>query len=189
MFHSKPHVFRGLVAGMIGGAAGSWLMHHMDDLSSAHKEPSAAEGHQAEARAATAASGGGGAQQAKEKAQGGGEDATVKVAETVSREFFDHPLTPGQKKVAGPAVHYGYGMLVGGLYGALAEVWPNAKIGFGMGYGVALWFLGSEAAVPALRLSPPPTQLPPEKHADSLAAHVCYGLTLDFVRRVAKVLI
>jgi putative membrane protein len=86
-------------------------------------------------------------------------------------------------------VHYGYGTAAGGLYGALAEVWPNAKIGFGMGYGIALWLLGSETALPALRLGPPPTDVPPHKHADNLAAHVCYGLTLDFVRRVAKVLI
>src|SRR5206468_183091 len=93
-------------------------------------------------------------QQAKEQAHGGGEDATVKVAETVSRKMFDHPLSNAEKKVAGPAVHYGYGMLVGGVYGALAEVWPNVKIGFGMGYGIAVWLIGSETALPALRLTP-----------------------------------
>lgn len=186
MFHRKPHVFRGLVAGMIGGAAGAWLMNHMDDLAQAGKSRQAAEGARAQGAGRSA---GGRAEHAKEKVEGGGEDPKVKVAEAVSRNLFEHPLSEKEKKVAAPAVHYGYGMLVGGLYGTLAEVWPNVKIGLGMGYGITVWLLGSEAALPAFRLSPPPTAVPPHKHADSLAAHVCYGLTLDFVRRVAKVLI
>jgi len=186
MFHSRPHVLRGLVAGMIGGAAGSWMMNHMDDLTQAGKSQQTAHTERAE-QSGTAV--GSRPQHAKEQAHGGGEDATVKVAQTVSRELFEHPLSESEKKAAGPAVHYGYGMLVGGVYGALAEVWPNVKVGFGMGYGIATWLIGSEAALPALRLSPPPTDVPAHKHADNLAAHVCYGLTLDFVRRVAKVLI
>jgi hypothetical protein len=186
MFHRKPHVFRGLVAGMIGGAAGSWMMNHMDDLTRAGKSRQTAESARQE-QAGTAV--GSRPQHAKEQAQGGGEDATVKVAQTVSRNLFEHTLTDQEKKAAGPAVHYGYGTLVGGVYGALAEVWPNVKTGFGMGYGIAVWLLGSETALPALRLSPPPTDVPAHKHADNLAAHVCYGLTLDFVRRVAKVLV
>jgi hypothetical protein len=43
--------------------------------------------------------------------------------------------------------------------------------------------------MPALRLSPPPTQIALERHADTLSAHVCYGLTLDIVRRVAKIIV
>ena len=117
---------------------------------------------------------------------GGGEDATVKTAAVISRNLFDHELSDQEKQVAGPAVHYAYGALVGGLYGAVAEVWPTIATGFGMPYGVALWALGDEAAVPALRLGPPPIEVPAEKHADFLAAHVVYGIALDVTRRVAR---
>jgi putative membrane protein len=131
------------------------------------------------------------AQKAKEQGAGnaGGEDSTVKIAQTVSRKLFDHDLSDREKQIAGPAVHYAYGMVVGGIYGGLAEVWPNVKTGFGMAYGIAVWAIGDEAAMPALRLSPPPTRIALDKHADTLSAHVCYGLTLDFVRRIAKVII
>jgi uncharacterized membrane protein YagU involved in acid resistance len=88
--------------------------------------------------------------------------------------------------VAGPAVHYAYGTLVGGLYGAVAEVWPLAGAGFGAMYGMTLWLLGDEAAVPAFRLGPLPTDIPARKHADYLATHIVYGVTLDLVRRVAR---
>jgi uncharacterized membrane protein YagU involved in acid resistance len=100
--------------------------------------------------------------------------------------LFDHELGGQEKKIAGPAIHFGYGMLVGGLYGTLAEVWPNIKIGMGMGYGMALWALGHEAALPMLKLAPSPLQEPAHEHADQLSAHICYGLTLDCARRLAK---
>jgi len=110
----------------------------------------------------------------------------VKTAAAISRNLFEHELSESEKKVAGPAVHYAYGTLVGGLYGGLAELVPVVGAAFGMPYGIALWLLGDEVAVPALELGPPPTQVPPDKHADFLAAHLVYGITLDVTRRVMR---
>jgi uncharacterized membrane protein YagU involved in acid resistance len=169
-------LLRGSVAGMIGGAAGAWIMNNF------HNNPQTPQPTQPRASAAAAPA------QLKRTAQrhNGGEPPTVQVAQAVSRNLFAHELEGQEKRIAGPAVHFGYGMLVGGLYGALAEVWPNVKIGMGMGYGMALWALGHEAALPMLKLAPAPLQEPAHEHADQLAAHICYGLTLDSVRRLAK---
>jgi len=37
------------------------------------------------------------------------EDSTVKAASAVSQKIFHHQLTPNEKKIAGPAMHYGFG--------------------------------------------------------------------------------
>jgi putative membrane protein len=169
-------LFRGSVAGMIGGAAGAWVMNNFHE--NARAKPSASAHASAGSASATH----------KRTAQhhNGGEQPTVQVAEAVSRRVFGHELGDTEKTIAGPAVHFGYGILVGGLYGALAEVWPNVKIGMGMGYGIALWAVGHEAALPMLKLAPSPLEEPAREHADQLSAHICYGMTLDCVRRMAK---
>ena len=185
---SIENVFHGALAGMIGGAVASWVMNQYMSAQQQQAQPQApeepaeqskAEGEQRQqARSSQARS-----QQAESKED---EDATVKTAQAISRNLFGHELSPKENKIAGPAVHYGYGSLVGGLYGAVAEATPLASAGFGMLYGIALWALGDEAAVPALRLGPPPTQVPASKHADYLAAHLVYGIALDLTRRVFR---
>src|SRR5690349_14702168 len=153
---SIENVLHGALAGMIGGAVGSWVMNQYI----AAQQPPAQQPAQPEPADRSKAEGEE-RQQArssqKESQQGESkedEDATVKTAEAISRNRFGHELSPQEKKIAGPAVHYGYGSLVGGLYGAVAEATPLASAGFGMLYGMALWALGDETAVPALRLGP-----------------------------------
>jgi putative membrane protein len=186
-------ICRGAAAGAIGGFAASWVMNQFMMAAQRRAEQTGEpdERHQARQPDSSASS----PQQQKEKRQrqqdgssssGSGEDATVKTAQVISRNLFDHELSQEEKEVAGPAVHYAYGALIGSLYGAVAEVWPTIATGFGMPYGVAVWALGDEIAVPALRLGPPPTQVPAEKHADFLAAHIVYGIALDVSRRVAR---
>ena len=114
------------------------------------------------------------------------ENATVKTAQRISREVLQHELTSTEKKLAGPAVHYAYGSLVGTLYGGLAEFLPGVSTGMGLPFGFALWLLGDEIAVPALGLAKPPTEYPPQMHADALAAHLMYGLTNDVLRRILR---
>jgi hypothetical protein len=53
-----------------------------------------------------------------------GDDATVKAASAISQAVLHRQLTSDEKRVAGPMVHYAFGSVVGGLYGAMAEVVP-----------------------------------------------------------------
>jgi uncharacterized membrane protein YagU involved in acid resistance len=114
------------------------------------------------------------------------ENATVKAAERLSETVFHHRLSRDQKKRAGSVVHYAYGALVGGLYGALAERSKPVRKLAGIPYGAALWLLGDEVAVPLLRLSKGPSEYPVSNHAMALASHFVYGATTDLVRRAVR---
>jgi uncharacterized membrane protein YagU involved in acid resistance len=112
------------------------------------------------------------------------EDATVKLANRISESMFDHTLTRREKKIAGPAVHYGFAAGMGALYGALAEVTDLTTSGFGTFFGSALFIGADEIAVPALKLSPPPQDVEIDKHIYGWVSHIVYGLALEGSRQV-----
>jgi hypothetical protein len=171
-------VARGTVAGFLGGIAASWLMNRYQEIESRPVNVRKPEELEAVNR---------GAEQKKlKRSESNGNDATVKVAEIVSRKLFEHPLTQCEKKIAGPAVHYGYGAAVGALYGGLSELAPTVGIGLGIPYATLLWLGGDEIAVPSLGLSKVPAKVPVEQHASALATHFVYGLTLDISRRILR---
>jgi putative membrane protein len=111
------------------------------------------------------------------------DDATVKAASAISESVAGRDLTEGEKKVAGPAVHYAFGTMMGAVYGGITELWPDARNGWGLPFGAALWLGADEAVVPSLGLGSAPTETPAPVHAYALAAHLLYGLTADAVRR------
>jgi uncharacterized membrane protein YagU involved in acid resistance len=114
----------------------------------------------------------------------GGESATVKAAEAISETVADKKLPADQKEMAGSAVHYGFGTLVGTVYGAASELVPAIVVGSGLAYGAALWLLADEIGVPAFRLSPPPTEAPASSHVSAFTAHLAYGYVLDRTRQI-----
>jgi len=157
-------VVRGTVAGCIGGllAAGAMSLAHV--LISAAVSKSRRQAEQ---------------ESPKE------EDATVKVAAAVVSSF-GYQLTEDDKSKAGTVVHYAFGGGVGAVYGALAELSPNVRIGLGLPFGVAVWLGAHVITVPALGLAKPPTQQPPSKEAQELGLHLLYGLTTEYVRRLLR---
>jgi putative membrane protein len=173
-------VFKGAVAGVIAGALASWVMNRYSEIESKPVAVRRGEAAEAASRPVSTA-------ETSEKSEGG--DATVKTAQLISTRLLDHDLTDDEKKIAGPAVHYGYGTLVGGLYGFLAEIVPFVGIGLGIPYATLLWLGGDEVAVPQLGLGKPITETKPSEHASALASHFVYGVTLDIGRRIFKHLI
>jgi putative membrane protein len=173
-------VWKGLAAGLAGGLVASWAMNRFQDVWSKLAEEFVQSEEQPSAR-----DGAGDTQQS----QGGEEqadDATVKTASAISEGVFGHELTKGEKKIAGPAVHYAFGASVGGLYGAVAELAPEATAGAGLPFGAAFWLLADETAVPLLGLSKGPTEYPLSTHVYALASHLVYGLTAEAVRRAVR---
>lgn len=155
---------RGTVAGCIGGllAAGAMSLAHV--LISAAVSKSQRQAEQASPKE---------------------EDATVKVAAAVVSSF-GYQLKEDDKSKAGTVVHYAFGGGVGAVYGALAELTPNVRIGLGLPFGVAVWLGAHVITVPALGLTKPPTQQPPSKEAQELGLHLLYGLTTEYVRRLLR---
>ena len=107
------------------------------------------------------------------------EPSTVKAANKVSQATADKALPEPYKEPAGQAVHYGFGGLLGTIYGAATSVWPKIGSGFGMPFGAAVWVAADEIAVPADGLSKPATEAPPSTHAYSFLSHIVFGAALE----------
>jgi putative membrane protein len=162
----RKSISRSIAAGAAGGLAASYAMGLFEGaittLERVYKGP---KGEEAES-------------------DGQAEDATVKTARAISGHVLHHDLTQPEAKWAGPLVHYAFGTLVGAVYGALAHAAAPVKAGSGTAYGAAVWLAADEMAVPALGLSgsqSPPTMA---SRAKMLAAHLVYGATTHFTRKL-----
>jgi len=118
-----------------------------------------------------------------EQRDGESEDATVKMAEIISRQLFGHELTKDEKRWAGPAVHYSFGALVGAVYGLAVYSVPEVKSGHGLAYGSAVWLAADEVGMAAAGFAEAPSQKPADSHAKGFASHLVYGITLEQIRR------
>lgn len=87
-----------------------------------------------------------------------GDDATVKAASAISQAVLHRQLTSDEKRIAGPVVHYAFGSVVGGVYGAMAEMVPVTTKAWGVPFGAAVWLGADEIGVPAAGLSQSTTE-------------------------------
>ena len=58
----------------------------------------------------------------------------------------DGRLSPSEQDVAGPLMHYGFGIAVGAVYGALAETRPEVTRFGGVPFGLGVWASADEVA-------------------------------------------
>jgi putative membrane protein len=169
--YDERSIAKGTLAGMIGGLAGSWTMNQLQAIKQQVQQAWKNSNHRQQNTL----------QQPNQNQDE--DDATIKTADRLVLLVTHQHLTTEQKKKAGPIVHYGYGALLGAIYGALAELSPVVTKGVGTVYASAVWLAGDEIAVPKLGLSAPPTEYPVSVHANALASHLVYGASLELVRR------
>jgi len=188
-----PHPVRGILAGVAGGLVASWLMNEFiakanRPLTEAaetavavyeeHVDPEAAQKKKSKKRKAQQEDTSGGQPQP---------DATMKAADAIAAKVTGgRHLTWQQEEIGGPIVHYAFGALAGGLYGALAEYSPLVRSGFGLGFGAVLFAAADLLAVPAVGLSKPLSDYPASSYASPFAAHLVYGLSTELTRRLAR---
>jgi len=152
---SEPNLWKGLLAGALGGLTASFAMSEFYSLvlgAESNSEP-------------------------------GKEDSTVKAASAISEIVFHHVLTPDQKTIAGPAVHYAFGMTMGAAYGVIVEFWEAAPLGWGLPLGIAIWLGAHVITIPALALSQPITRNSAASEVGEGAAHLVYGAVVEALRR------
>jgi putative membrane protein len=167
----NKHLIRGILAGVAGGVAAAWVMN----------EFSATLGKKLEDSVETPA------EQRFVEMQSDGEDATMKAADKIAETVTGgQHLTHAQRETAGPVIHYTFGAVMGGLYGALAEYSSAARSGFGTTFGGILFAGADLVGVPAAKLGPWPTDQPASALANPLATHLVYGLTTELVRRIVR---
>lgn len=115
--------------------------------------------------------------------EGEGEDATMKAAKLTSQKILHRELSKEEERKAAPYIHYGFGTLMGTLYGIAAEQFPAATSGFGTAYATGVFLVADEGAVTALGLGAKPNEVPLSSHATALASHLVYGVSTESVRR------
>jgi putative membrane protein len=156
-----------IVAGTIGGLVASWAM----------------------TRFHVALYGGGvtGVEepQSHRPVDGGLNDPATKLADEIAIAVTDVPLTYDEKRVAGPLVHYAFGAGMGATYGLLSRTWPEVQRGSGVPFGIGVWAVADEIALPLLGLAHGPRAYPFAIHAEMLAAHVVFGYTTHVATRQA----
>jgi hypothetical protein len=169
----KPELWKGIVAGAAAGLAATWVMGEFQSawskVQEKRKQSRTEEKQQIE----------------RQSNEGQSEDATMKTAGAVARTFGKE-LSMDQKKRFGPVVHYGFGALMGAVYGGLSEEFSPASTAWGTAFGSALFIVADEIAVPALGLAPGPSETPLNIHLYAWASHLVYGATLESVRRPVR---
>lgn len=173
------HLLRGILAGAGAGLAASWAMNvFMAGPGTKLHEVLETQDEQRQER------------EREQLRQDRGEpkiDATMKAADslTAAATGGQHLSMEGKQK-AGPLVHYGFGALMGALYGGLAEYSGAVRAGLGTGFGTALFAGADLIAVPAFRLSPPLKEFPLKSLATPFTAHLVYGATTEVLRRALR---
>jgi len=118
-----------------------------------------------------------------------GDNATTKVADAVAKAGGKN-LSPDQKKTGGTVVHYAFGTLMGAAYGVAMELGSRRirrnTVLSGLGFGAAVFAGADEVAVPALRLSQPPSEVPTAEHLYGFASHLVYGTTAAAVWKATR---
>lgn len=99
------------------------------------------------------------------------------------------PPDDDTKQTLSQAVHWSYGALQGGLYGASTGHDGKHWVADGTFWGTGMWALGDELLVPLLGLADGPGAYPLRQHVHRLGAHLAYGLALGATKRALETLI
>jgi putative membrane protein len=97
-------------------------------------------------------------------------------------------LSPREQKLAESSVHFAFSALVGALYGAIAEYWPDATAGQGAAFALVLLGATHESALPALALTEPPVHQPKQEQLSELLTHLVFGFATEHLRRRTRAL-
>ncbi len=178
--NQEGDLLKGVVAGLASGLIASWTMNQFQ-AAWTKLTASTEKSHGAQSMQPPEGSSGDESQDAQEQ-----DDATVETAKVISRNVLGRELKESEKEPAGAMVHYAFGTLTGGLYGAMAEMSPQITAGVGLPFGAAFWLVADEVTVPLLGLSKGPTEYPVSTHAYALASHLVYGMTAELSRRALR---
>lgn len=178
---------KGLLAGAVGGLVASCVMNQFQAAWS-RRTRGVARSHGAQSVQTGEPRGGDewAAGRLDDAAAAETRDATERLAAAAAETFAGRELTRREQDAGGTLVHYAYGAATGAAYGLAAEYAPAVSAGFGLPFGAAVWLGADELVVPALGLSKPAGDYPVSVHAQSVAAHLVYGLTTELVRAALR---
>jgi uncharacterized membrane protein YagU involved in acid resistance len=100
---------------------------------------------------------------------------TMRVAEKLGvKRHLEEEHRTGLTMLA----HFGYGAVVGALFGLFAPRRPRQSVPVGILYGLTVWAGSYLGLLPAIDLHRPATREPHERNGLMIAAHVVWGAAL-----------
>jgi hypothetical protein len=112
--------------------------------------------------------------------------APAHVGKRLVEGLFGIELAPTRARLVNNAMHWGYGILNGALYGIVAESLPALRIRYGLPFGAIVW-TGDYVILPAAKLYEPIWKYDAKTLANDLSAHLVYGLgTATALRLLSK---
>ena len=106
----------------------------------------------------------------------------AKLADRAARAIAGERLTAHHKEVAERGMHWLFGTLLGGAYGAAVEWLPALDDGMGLPFGAAVFGLMHGGALPAADLEPEVGDKPAEDDRNEMISHLVYGFATEVVR-------
>jgi putative membrane protein len=165
----------GLLAGAIGGLVGTWTMSEVQRGWTCAVDGEAPE----------SAAGKHDARDWQERSEG--QNSNEIAAQLVATGVIGRRLERNELAVAAALMHYTFGTVVGALY--VRTLQRHRRDATGIGFGLTVWLVADEIAMPLLGLSDSTLERPLEKRMQSIAAHVVFGVTTELTRRAVQQLV
>ncbi|WP_394650504.1 hypothetical protein [uncultured Deinococcus sp.] len=162
---------RGVLTGLVGGAAGTLAMGQYWTKIAPLVQPQSAPPEKGPDKHSIAPLG---------QVHQPGESSTAALGRLGYEALKGKPPRSDRlKNDLSEGVHWGMGLLSGAAFGAVAAP-PSALGGLGLGaaFGAGLWALMDEGVVPLLGLQDGPDASNARGHLNRLGAHVFYGAAL-----------
>ncbi len=173
----ERNVWKGMAVGAVSGVVASWLMLQFSEGPGSRwvEAGKTAADREAERR----------------RQEQHGLDNPDSVTMQAAEAFATHvpggrPLSFEERQRGGAAVHYGFGALMGAVYGVATEMAPVVGIGLGIPFGTVLWAGTDLLAVPAVGLAKWPMDEPASAQGTHWLAHLVYGVGMETTRRLGR---
>ena len=106
----------------------------------------------------------------------------AKLANRAAQAIAGERLTEQQKEVAEQGMHWVFGTVLGGVYGAAVEWLPALNDGMGLPFGAVVFGVMHEGALPAADLEPGHEDKDPVNERNEMISHLVYGFVTEAVR-------
>jgi len=93
-------------------------------------------------------------------------------------------LSEQQKPPVEGVIHWTFGILIGVAYGVLAEKYPQATVGYGLLFGVALYSITHATVLPALDTETWFFDNQPAYAVSEFTGHLAFGVAAEIPRRL-----
>lgn len=104
----------------------------------------------------------------------------------LAEQVAGHSLPDDQRTLAMHSIHWVFGGLAGGVYGALVELEPSLAAWRGAAFGITLNRITHESLLPRLGLAAPTGQQSTQERISEWVSHAAYGVGTDAVRRAVR---